>query len=167
MSMEFDREFDNIREYMNLLDEKDLKKIIAETPTQELLDIWEDLDEKEELKLFSHLKIERKVDIIRQLPPERQEFLIKALSEEHAKILLEEMEPDDLTDFIQSISQEVRDAVWSNLSDESKEETKMLLKFDEDDAAGIMTPRYLAISATLTFAVAARFRPSVTRARIV
>ncbi len=154
MALEFDREFNNIREYMNLLDEKDLKKIISETPTQELLDIWEDLDKEEEIKLFSHLNMERKVELISQLPAFSQESLIKALSEEHAKILLEEMEPDDLTDFIQSISPEVRDAVWSNLSNEAKEETKMLLKFDEDDAAGIMTPRYLAISSTLTVAQA-------------
>lgn len=154
MSLEFDREIDNIREYKNLLDDKDLKRIISETPTQELLDIWGDLDEEEEIKFFSHLDMERKAEVISQLPPLKQESLIKALSEEHAKILLEEMEPDDLTDFIQSISQEVRDAVWSNLSDEAKEETKMLLKFDEDDAAGIMTPRYLAIASNLTVAQA-------------
>ncbi len=150
MSLEFDKEFDNLREYMNLLNDKDLKKIIEETPISELLDIWEDLDEKEEIKIFSHLDMKKKADLITQLPASGQESLIKVLSEEHAKILLEEMEPDDLTDFIQSISPEVRDAVWSNLSNEAKEETKMLLKFDEDDAAGIMTPRYLAISSTLT-----------------
>jgi magnesium transporter len=150
MSMEFDREFDNIREYMNLLDDKDLKRIISETSTQEIIDIWEDLNEEEEIKMFSLLDMERKVEVISELPPSSQESIILALSEERAKILLEEMEPDDLTDFIQSISQEVRDSVWSKLSDNAKEETKLLLKFDEDDAAGIMTPRYLAISATLT-----------------
>jgi len=43
------------------------------------------------------------------------------------------------------------------LSDEAKIETQFLLRFDEDDAAGLMTPRYLAIQTSLTVAQALRW----------
>ncbi len=64
------------------------------------------------------------------------------------------MDPDDLTDFIQSVSTEVRESVWNALGDEAKEETRLLLKYDYDDAAGLMTTRYLAIRPNLRVAQA-------------
>jgi magnesium transporter len=83
------------------------------------------------------------------LPISKQELLIKSLTGAHAKALLAEMDPDDLTDFIQSVSPEVRESVWNALEEEAKEETLFLLKYDYDDAAGLMTTRYLAIRPNL------------------
>ncbi len=141
---------DNIRELLKTHKEESLKKLIGEAPITELIDIWDDLSEDEALKIFSFLDLEKKVDLINELPTSKQEELIRSLTAENRKILFEEMEPDDITDFIQSVSPEVREAVWNNLSEEAREETKFLLRFDEDDAAGLMTPRYLAIRSSLT-----------------
>ena len=141
---------ENIKKYMSEFRDSEFKKIVAGITISELLDLWDNLSEKEELKIFTMLDLEKKVDLITSLPPAKQEALITSLTAENKKILLEEMEPDDITDFIQSVSPEVRKFVWNNLSEEAKEETKFLLRFDEDDAAGLMTPRYLAIQANLT-----------------
>ncbi|MCP4294099.1 MAG: magnesium transporter, partial [Proteobacteria bacterium] len=75
---------------------------------------------------------------------------IVELSEHATKNMLKEMEPDDLVDLIQSISPENRNSLWENMSDEAKKETEFLLRFDEDDAAGLMTPRYAAIRGEIT-----------------
>jgi magnesium transporter len=140
---------DNMREYLKELKDQELKKVIAEIPINELIEIWDDLDEEEELKLFRILDLERKVDLMDTLPISKQEMLIKSLTGAHAKALLAEMDPDDLTDFIQSVSAEVRESVWNALEAEAKEETLFLLKYDYDDAAGLMTTRYLAIRPNL------------------
>jgi magnesium transporter len=140
---------DNMREYLKDLKDQELKKVIAEIPINELIEIWDDLDEEEELKLFRILDLERKVDLMDTLPISKQEMLIKSLTGAHAKALLAEMDPDDLTDFIQSVSAEVRESVWNALEAEAKEETLFLLKYDYDDAAGLMTTRYLAIRPNL------------------
>lgn len=145
---------DIIREYLHTLKNDELKKVVSAIPLNDLIDVWDSLEQEEAVKILSLLTIDNKVDLVTSLSPPQQEVLIQALSLEHAKVLLEEMEPDDLTDFIQSISPEVREAVWYNLSTEAREETRFLLKFDEDDAAGLMTPRYLAIRSTLTVAQA-------------
>ncbi len=140
---------ENIREFIEQYSEAELKKAINEIPIDDLIEYWDQLASEEELRFFSILNLDRKVDLINSLPPSSQETLVTDLSVEHKRILLEEMEPDDLTDFMQSISPEVRDAVWQSLGDEAKQETLFLLKFDEDDAAGLMTPRYLALSSSL------------------
>jgi magnesium transporter len=145
---------DNLREYLKELKDEDLKKAIAEIPINELIEFWDDLDEEEELKLFRILDLEHKVDLMDTLPISKQEMLIRSLTSEHAKALLAEMDPDDLADFIQSVSAEVRESVWNALEDEAKEEALLLLKYDYDDAAGLMTTRYLAIRPNLKVAQA-------------
>jgi len=145
---------ENIKEYLVLMKEKEIKELLAEVPLSELIELWDSLNEEEELKIFTSLTIEQKVDLITSLTLSKQEALITSLTGEHLKILLAEMDPDDLTDFIQSVSPEVREAVWTALGEEAKRETQFLLKFDEDDAAGLMTPRYLALRSSLTVAQA-------------
>ena len=145
---------DNIRKYLKDLKDQELKKVAAEIPINELIEIWDDLDEVEELKLFRVLDLERKVDLMDTLPIFKQKLLIKSLTGAHAKALLAEMDPDDLTDFIQSVSPEVRESVWNALEEEAKEEALFLLKYDYDDAAGLMTTRYLAIRPNLKVAQA-------------
>jgi magnesium transporter len=145
---------DNLRAYLKDLKDQDLKKAVAEIPMNELIEIWDDLDEEEELKLFRILDLERKVDLMDTMPISKQELLIRSLTGEHAKALLAEMDPDDLADFIQSVSPEVRESVWNALEDEAKEEALLLLKYDYDDAAGLMTTRYLAIRPNLRVAQA-------------
>ncbi|MBN2552424.1 MAG: magnesium transporter [Spirochaetales bacterium] len=140
---------DNLREYLKALGDQELKKTVAQIPINELIEIWDDLEEDEELKLFRILDLERKVDLMDTLPISKQELLIRSLTRDHAKALLAEMDPDDLADFIQSVSPEVRESVWNALGNEAKEETLFLLKYDYDDAAGLMTTRYLAIRPNL------------------
>ncbi len=140
---------DNLRAYLKDLKDQELKKVVAEIPINELIEIWDDLDEEQELKLFRILDLEHKVDLMDTLPISKQELLIRSLTGEHAKALLAEMDPDDLADFIQSVSPEVRESVWNALEDEAKQEALFLLKYDYDDAAGLMTTRYLAIRPNL------------------
>jgi magnesium transporter len=142
-------QMENIRECLKLLSDSELKKMFSEIPTDRFIKLWDELSEEEEVKIFSLLNLDKKLDLINELAPSKQEALITSLSVEHAKVLLEEMEPDDLADFIQAVSHEVRQSVWNSLSDEAKQETQLLLRFDEDDAAGIMNPRFLAVSSSL------------------
>ena len=151
---EQNNQVENIREHIKLIGADALNKTMAELPLSNLLDQWEVLPKDEQIKIFLHLNLDDKVDLINSLSYSSQESLITALSAENTKILLEEMEPDDLADFIQHVSQKVRESVWNSLSDEAKQETQMLLRFDEDDAAGIMTPRYLAIASSLSISQA-------------
>ena len=148
---------ENLKEYMDPLHDEALKILISSLSAAEIVEIWDKFTPEEKLRLFLVIPRENRGDVLHELPLYEQEHLISELSEQAARMLLEDMEPDDLVDLIQDLSPELRKAVWENMSEESRKETTFLLRFDEDDAAGLMTPRYAAILADRTVAQALHF----------
>lgn len=151
---------ESIKEYLQMLNPAELKKNLKEISTQDLIENWDDLSEDEEKIIFRNLPLDMKIDLMDSLSAKDQEDIIRGLTDggiSGIKQLLKEMEPDDLVDIIQSASPDVRKSVWENLSDDVKKEMIFLLKFDEDDAAGLMTPRYIAIKSNITVAQALKF----------
>ena len=151
---------ESIKEYLQMLNPAELKKNLKEISTQDLIENWDDLSEDEEKVIFRNLPLDMKIDLMDSLSSKDQEDIIRGLPDggiTGIKQLLKEMEPDDLVDIIQSASPDVRKAVWENLSDDVKKEMIFLLKFDEDDAAGLMTPRYIAIKSNITVGQALKF----------
>ncbi len=143
-----------------MLNPTELKKNLKDISTQDLIENWDDLSEEEEKVIFRNLPLDMKIDLMDSLSAKDQEDIIRNLTDggiTGIKQLLKEMEPDDLVDIIQSASPDVRKSVWENLSDDVKKEMIFLLKFDEDDAAGLMTPRYIAIKSNITVGQALKF----------
>ena len=151
---------ESIKEYLQMLNPAELKKNLKDISTQDLIENWDDLSEEEEKVIFRNLPLDMKIDLMDSLSAKDQEDIIRNLTDggiTGIKQLLKEMEPDDLVDIIQSASPDVRKSVWENLSDDVKKEMIFLLKFDEDDAAGLMTPRYIAIKSNITVGQALKF----------
>ena len=151
---------ESIKEYLQMLGPAELKKNLKDISTQDLIENWDDLSEDEEKIIFRNLPLDMKIDLMDSLSAKDQEDIIRNLTDggiSGIKQLLKEMEPDDLVDIIQSASPDVRKSVWENLSDDVKKEMIFLLKFDEDDAAGLMTPRYIAIKSNITVGQALKF----------
>jgi magnesium transporter len=147
-----------IREkYPEILQGEGFGEIYREMTWEERLEFWDMISLEEQVTSFIQLKQSDRIELIHELPTSDQEALLESLSVEHRKRLLKGMAPDDLVDLIQSISPEIRQAVWGNLSEESRKETEFLLRFDEDDAAGLMTPRFIAVQATNTVGQALNF----------
>lgn len=157
---------DNLKEYLDPLNANDeqLHLILDELSGAEIAEIWDNFNDDENLRMFLLIHQDKRGDLISELQNYEQEHLIRELSEGVTKSLLNDMEPDDLVDLIQALSPELRSAVWDKLSEETRQETTFLLRFDEDDAAGLMTPRYAAILGDITVAQALHFiRTSMDR----
>ena len=135
----------------------ELRAAAADYTVADLADGWYELDEEQGLTLFLALDQETRGDLINELPVADQQNLVAALSVQATRDLLEEMDPDDLVDLIQTVSPEVRSQVLGHLSEDSRKEAEFLLRFDDDDAAGLMTTRYAAIRAEITVAQAMNF----------
>lgn len=148
---------DNLRDYMSLLENHQLREVVQELPVPELVELWGDLDEAEQRRIFLLLRLQQKVQVVRDLSGADQESIIKSLSVENTRQLFQEMEPDDLVDIMQAATPEVRDSVWQSLDEAARREMQFLLRFDQDDAAGLMTPRYLAIRQSITVGQAISF----------
>lgn len=155
------------RSYKEMMSQDELRSLFSEIAVSDLLNDWRALSEEEKTEVFLHLGPEKKLDLITELPYTEQEDIIKSLSAQGKRSLFQEMEPDDLVDIVQSVSHDVRRSVWDNLSDNAKREMLFLLRFDEDDAAGLMTPRYLALRSGIEVAQALAFiRSNVNKVEI-
>lgn len=146
-----------LKEMLENFPSEDIKDSLSAVPLLDLADNWDILSDEQQIKAFLLLDIEKKAILINDLSSIAQELIIKMLSEQNIQLLLLEMEPDDITDVVQAVSPEIRKIVWMNLSDEVKKETVFLLRFDEDDAAGLMTLRYLTMEAGKTIKDAVAF----------
>ncbi len=150
-------DFKQLIELQDILSEKDFQELAIKIPVATLLENWDLIPDGITKNLFNALWLEDKIIILTSLAPSDLGALLLKLNENEIKYLLNEIEPDDLADILQTVDPETRQTVWSGLSDETKEETLFLLKFDEDDAAGLMNPRYLAIRSSLTIKQAINF----------
>ena len=112
--------------------------------------MWRGADSESAKSLIATLPSDRRIAPVNALSHTDHERIIESLTDDSIRLLLAEMAPDDLVDLMQNTSAEVRRSVWQNLSEETKRGTLFLLRFDEDDAAGIMTPRFLAIQGEAT-----------------
>lgn len=148
---------ENLREYMHILKDDELRSLVANLPIHDLLEVWDAMSDEEALKIFRLLDLETKAGLITELSQADQESLLESLPMDNVRQLFDEVAPDDLVDIIQVVSPEVRESVWNSLSEDAKQETKFLLRFDKDDAAGLMTPRYAAIRSVLTVGQALAF----------
>ncbi|HDQ14408.1 MAG TPA: magnesium transporter [Sediminispirochaeta sp.] len=158
---------DYYRDYGEMMNQDEIRSLFAEIPVSDLLSDWRSLEDQEKAEIFLHLDPEKKLVLINELPYLEQEVIISNLSAQGKRSLFRSMEPDDLVDIVQSLSHEVRRAVWDSLSDEAKREMLFLLRFDEDDAAGLMTPRYLAVRSEIGVAQALHFiRSNVKKVEI-
>lgn len=148
---------DNLREYMSYMSDAELRNVLQDLSTHEILDHWNSLSQEEAAKLFLLFPLEKKVELITELSLHDQEWLIKSLPLENIREILDEVDPDDLVDIVQEVNPEVRESVWRSLSEEAKQETQFLLRFDADDAAGLMTTRHVAIRSNISVGQALAF----------
>lgn len=148
---------EHFREFYRIMKPDELREFLQSISIVELTDNWRFLSDDEADFIFKNLPLEQKRDLITELPDSEQERIIHSLSAQNKKELFKEMEPDDLVDIVQTVSHEVRNSVWASLSEKAKKETLFLLRFEEDDAAGLMTPRYLAIRASINVKQAIQF----------
>jgi len=148
---------DNLREHIHDPASQELKQLFADMPVHDVVSVWDSLSGDEALQIFLLFPLDKKVELITELAPAEQEWLIKSLSLDNARQIFDKVEPDDLVDIIQEVSPEVRENVWQSLSDDARSQMQFLLRFDEDDAAGLMTPRYLAIRRSISVGQALSF----------
>jgi len=139
------------------VDDNKFQGLLKELSVADLAGGWYELDDQQALKIFLALEQDTRGELIVELSNAEQKSLVAALSIQATRDLLEIMDPDDLVDLIQQVSPEIRSEVIGQLSEETRKETEFLLRFDDDDAAGLMTTRYAAIRADITINQALAF----------
>lgn len=122
----------------------------APVTVSDLTDAWAILDLDERLEGFHLLDRADAEDLFLSLPAYEQLQLLRAFNVTERRSWLRLLEPDDAADVIQEAPEEEREGLVALLDEASRKEVRALLAYAEDDAGGLMSPRY------------ARLRPDMT-----
>jgi magnesium transporter len=108
----------------------------------DVADSWPILSTAERLEAFHLLGREAAEEFFLSLPTPDQSDLTQAMGPAEARGYLRLLEPDDAADLIQATPQESRTALLGLLDEPSRKEVTALLAYAEDEAGGLMSPRY-------------------------
>jgi magnesium transporter len=116
----------------------------------ELYDAWPVLSVEDKLAGFKLLPPEERELFFRQLTARDEANLLKAFPLGERRFWIRLLAPEDAADVIQETAPDEREKIVSLIDEPLKSEIKGLLAYAEDQAGGLMSPRY------------ARLRPNMT-----
>jgi magnesium transporter len=108
----------------------------------ELMETWPILSEEERLEGFRFLAPEEAEDLFLGLEAPDQVALLRSLPSREQQLWLRQLPPDDAADFLQQIDEDDRDAFLALIDAETRREVTALMAYAEDEAGGLMSPRY-------------------------
>src|ERR1700751_1074195 len=124
------------------------------TATDQLRDRWPYLSHGQRLKQFRELHTGEKADFFLGLSAHDQCFLVLGLPEEQRHVWMRLLAPDDAADVIQEAGQERREMLLALLDVPTRKEVVALLAYQEDEAGGLMNPRFARVRPDTTVDVA-------------
>jgi magnesium transporter len=134
-----------------------LEDIYTESPAVQLWEEWPALSMEERVARFKQLPSHEADDFFLSLEPLEQETLLVALPQGEQRLWLRLLPPDDAVDLIQETPVEERDRLLELLDDTTRREVRALLAHAEDDAGGLMNPRFARIRPDMTVGEAFRY----------
>jgi len=137
------------------LDESQHEKMVHETDA--LREKWADLSADDRLSSF--LKVERAAaeEFFLTLKTDEQAELLIGLPVFERRFWLRILPPDDLADLIQEFEPELRYAMLAELDPRLGKEVAALLAYAEDQAGGLMNPRFARIRPEMQVGEALRY----------
>jgi magnesium transporter len=113
-------------------------------------DTWRQLSIEERVAAFRAIPPGDDDDFLLTLDAGEQAELIMALPEPERRLWIRLLAPDDAADLVQAAAEEHREYILTQLDPMTRREVSALLAYAEDDAGGLMNPRF------------ARLRPEIT-----
>jgi len=123
-------------------------------------DLWEEwpaLSDEERLQRFRQLSDDERDDFFESLDPREQVHLVLALPPGERRLWMRLLAPDDAVDVVQEAPPEDRAGLMELLDDTTRAEVRALLAYNEDDAGGLMSPRFARVRPDVTIDEAIRY----------
>lgn len=139
----------------NALDDSDasrVKSALEELYPAQILEHWSEFAPEHRLPILTLLSPTDAADVFSHLEETEQAELLEALPPWRVKELLEELSLDDLADTINAVEEEnpaQAEALLRQLDPQTRAEVEELAEYEEDEAGGIMTSEYIAVSDTM------------------
>ena len=127
---------------------------------------WPRLDPEERLQAFRVLPLERAEELLDCMNAVDQADLLQIMPLPERRAWLRYLDPDDVADVIQEVPEEGRDPLLALLDERARNEVRALLAYAEDDAGGLMNPRFARVRPQMTADEAIRYLRQQSQRRI-
>ena len=120
----------------------------TEAESLELTDLqetWRLLTPEERLEAFNQLDRHEAEDFFLELPARDQHELMMLMPASQRRSWMRLLPPDDAADLVQEAHEEEREGLLALLDEATRREVAALLAYAEDDAGGLMNPRYARV----------------------
>ena len=128
----------------------ELRELLEEYHTMDILDVMENLDEEMKVKLFEVLPIDVSASILEESGSEFFRTMLSLIDVQHGRNILEQMSLDDLTDILSELEEDERQRIINLLNKEDAEDVRKLLGYEEESTGGIMTTGYIEVNENMT-----------------
>ncbi len=126
------------------------KQNIKKLHPADIAEIVDQLGLNESINILNSLDDEAAADTLEEVSPERQAYLLEGMDSQRAAEILDEMDPDDAADVLGDLSEEKAEELLGLLEPKESKDIRILLKYPENTAGGIMTTEYAYIEQDLT-----------------
>jgi magnesium transporter len=116
----------------------------------EIREIWPLVAHGDRIQAFLLLPRDEAEDFFFALPARDQAEVVCGMPGREQRSWVRSLPPDDAADLIQAAPIERRDALLALLDDPTRREVTALLAYSEDNAGGLMNPRYIRLRPEMT-----------------
>jgi magnesium transporter len=132
----------------------------------ELLDAWPILSKIDRAEGFSILPRPEAEELFLSLRAPDQLLLIESLPAGERRSWARLLPPDDAADLMQEATTEQREHLLALLDEPTRKEVNALLAYKEDEAGGLMNPRYARVRPDMTVDEAVSYLRQQARAKV-
>jgi magnesium transporter len=112
------------------------------SPADALRDEWASLSAEDRLARFTALKHADAEELFLMLDDHDHVSILLGLPPKERRAWMRSLAPDDAADTVQEAPTEEREALLGLLDEPTRKEVAALMKYAEDDAGGLMNPRF-------------------------
>jgi magnesium transporter len=134
-----------------------------ELTAADLREIWSILSLEERVQGFRVLPREEAENLLFSLTDSDLTGLVLALKPSDRRYWVRLLPPDDIADLIQNAPSEEKEALLGLLDERARHEVNALLAYSEDEAGGLMNPRYARVRPDMTIDEAVSYLRKLAR----
>ncbi len=131
----------------------------------DLREIWSLADPEERVEGFRSLSPTEAEELFLSLDTRAQGELLTALPANERQLWVRQLPPDDAADLCQMASAEARESLLRLLDEPTRKEVSALLAYAEDEAGGLMSPRYVRLRPDMSVDEAIKYLRRAARER--
>ena len=132
---------------------------------EDLREIWSLAHPDEKVEGFRSLSFAEAEELFLSLDTRAQGELLAALPANERQIWVRQLPPDDAADVCQTASAETRESLLRLLDEPTRKEVSALLAYAEDEAGGLMSPRYVRLRPDMSVDEAIKYLRRAARER--